>query len=301
MIIIDKSSVPELLEHPLAQAVTELADFDMVPPLPQLHGDLMLDVFTHRALTQGFLNDQTPHGNSDRLAQLGQSVLNTIVMYILFAERPMLSGEDLKTKHAHILSDENMVAWLTAYDTELKKRVRGPKGALDDPEEARFLFNSYVGAVCVQGGLQATTDWISKLVKPNDQPLALVGSPQSRPFSPALPPTAPPHPGTSQAAPPPYYPPTPPPASSLPSGVPQGTLALFNQTCHQRGYSVGWDASANGPQHDPRWEVKCKINEVERGFGVGRNQKQAKEVAAYEAYQYMQGIGWTLPEPEPTA
>jgi hypothetical protein len=68
----------------------------MVPPLPPLHGELMLDVFTHRALTRGVLNDHTLHGNSDRLAQLGQSVMNTIVTYILFAERPMLSGEELK-------------------------------------------------------------------------------------------------------------------------------------------------------------------------------------------------------------
>ncbi|KAG1754908.1 uncharacterized protein EDB91DRAFT_259463 [Suillus paluster] len=218
----------------------------MVPPLPLVHGDLMLDVFTHRSLSQGLLNDQTPHGNSERLAQLGQSVLNTIVTYILFAERPMLSGEDLKTKLADILSDQNMTAWLTGYDNELKRRVRGARGILDDPEEARFLFNSYVGAVCVQYGLQAATDWL----------------------------------GTPHAAPPPYSSASPPQASTLSSGVPQGALALFNQTCHQKGFSVGWAASSNGPQHDPRWEVRCKVNEVERGFGVGRNQKQAKEVAA---------------------
>lgn len=283
----------------------------MVPPLPPLHGELMLDVFTHRALTRGVLNDHTLHGNSDRLAQLGQSVLNTIVTYILFAERPMLSGEELKVKHEQTLSDECMVAWLAAYDTELKKRVRlggAPRGALDDPEEARFLFNSYVGAVCIQDGLQAATDWVSKLVKPESPPLALVDDTQNRtlpttsPVSPASAslPAAPQAGSTSQAAPPPYYP-TPPEVSTIPSGVPQGTLALFNQTCHQRGFSVEWVASANGPQHDPRWEVKCKVNDVERGFGVGRNQKQAKEVAAYEAYLYMQSIGWTLPEPEPTA
>ncbi|KAG1783548.1 hypothetical protein EV702DRAFT_1054154 [Suillus placidus] len=278
----------------------------MVPPLPPLHGDLMLDVFTHRALTQGVLNDHTPHGNSDRLAQLGKSVLNTIVMYILFAERPMLSGEELKTKHDEILSNESMLAWLAAYDNELKKRVRlgGARGALDNPEEASFLFNSYVGAVCVQDGLQATTDWVSKLVKPEGQPPALVDDSQDNtlstmsPASASLP--APPQAGTSQAAPPPYYP-TPPQASTIPSGVPQGTLALFNQTCHQRGFSIEWVASANGPQHDPRWEVKCKVNDVERGFGLGRSQKLAKEIAAYDAYLYMQSIGWTLPQPEPTA
>ncbi|KAG2044413.1 hypothetical protein BDR03DRAFT_939092 [Suillus americanus] len=282
----------------------------MVPPLPPLYGDLMLDVFTHRALTQGVINDHTPHGNSDRLALLGKSVLNTIVTYMLFAERPMLSGEELKTKQEQILSDESMVAWLVTYDTELKRRVRGARGALDNPEEARFLFNSYVGAVCLQDGLQATTDWVSKLVKPEGQPPVLVDDSQNNTLSTVLPvppasaaaslPASPQTAGTSQADPPPYYP-TPPQASTIPSGVPQGTLALFNQTCHQRGIPVEWIASANGPQHDPRWEVKCRVNDVERGFGLGRNQKLAKEMAAYEAYLYMQSIEWTLPQPEPTA
>jgi ribonuclease-3 len=278
----------------------------MVPPLPPLHGDLMLDVFTHRALTQDVPNEHTSHGNSDRLAQLGKSVLDTIVTYILFAERPMLSGEELKVKHDQTLSDESIVAWLTAYDIELKKRVRlgGARGVLDNPEEARFLINSYVGAVCIQDGLQAATDWISNLVMPEGQPPALVddsqnrNSPTTSPESPAI--ASLPVTQASTSAPPPYYP-TPPEASTIPSGVPQGTLALFNQTCHQRGFSVEWIASANGAQHDPRWDVKCKVNGVERGYGLGRNQKLAKELAAYEAYQYMQSIGWTLPQPEPTA
>lgn len=265
----------------------------------------MLDVFTHRALTQGVLNDHTPHGNSDRLAQLGQSVLNTVVMYIFFAERPMLSGEDLKTKHAQTLSDSSIAAWLSAYDIDLKKRVRlgGARGALDDPEEARFLFNSYVGAVCLQDGLQAATDWISKLVKPEEQPLALVDDSQNRTFTTVTPVPLPAsaQAGASQAAPPPYRPPTPPQASTVPSGVPQGILALFNQTCLQRQIPMEWAAAANGLQHDPRWEVKCKVAGVERGSGLGRNQKQAKEIAAYEAYLYMQSIGWNLQEPEPTA
>ncbi|OAX32861.1 hypothetical protein K503DRAFT_749435 [Rhizopogon vinicolor AM-OR11-026] len=243
-----------------------------------------------------------PHGNSDRLSQLGKSVLDTIVTFILFEERPMLTGEDFSTKHANILSDETVRSWLNSYDTELKRRVRrASPNILDDPEEARFLFNSYVGAVCVQGGLQATANWIGKLVKPDsDQPPGLMGNLGSRPtFAPATHAQA----GTPHAAataPPPYYPsapqvPTPPPV------VPLGTLALFNQTCNQRGFSLEWNSTSNGPSHDPRWEVRCMVNGVERGSGLGRNQKQAKELAAHQAWQYMQSTNWTLEQPEPTA
>ena len=70
----------------------------MAPPLPPLEGDLILDVFTHHSLTRDFLNEQTPHGNSERLELLGKSVLDTIVSFLLFAERPMLSAEDFKVR-----------------------------------------------------------------------------------------------------------------------------------------------------------------------------------------------------------
>jgi len=171
----------------------------------------------------------------------------------------------------------------------------------DDLQEARFLFNSYVGAVCVQGGLQATANWIGKLVKPDsDQPPDLMGNLGSRPtFAPATHAQA----GTPHAAataPPPYYPSAPQAPASPPAG-PQGTLALFNERCAQRGISIEWISTSNGPSHGPRWEVRCIVNGVERGSGIGRNQKQAKEIAARQALQYMESIGWNSEQPEPTA
>ncbi|KAJ8588410.1 hypothetical protein M405DRAFT_862986 [Rhizopogon salebrosus TDB-379] len=159
---------------------------------------------------------------------------------------------------------------------------------------------SYVGAVSVQDGLPAAASWISKLLKPDDPPPALMDGSGSRPTS-----TSPPlvrvqaqTSGTSSTAtaPPPYYPnapqvaasPTPPPA------VPLGTLAIFNQTCSQLRFSLEWNSSSNGPQHDPRWEVECMVNGVERGSGLGRNQNRPKEIAAYQAYHQQ------VQEPEPT-
>jgi hypothetical protein len=145
----------------------------------------------------------------------------------------------------------------------------------NDFQEARFLFNSYVGAVSVQDGLPAAASWISKLLKPDsdDPPPTLMDGSGSRPTS-----TSPPlvrvqaqTSGTSSTAtaPPPYYPnapqvaasPTPPPA------VPLGTLAVFNQTCSQRRVPLEWNSSSNGPQHDPRWEVKC-MGETNVGFSL---------------------------------
>lgn len=133
----------------------------------------------------------------------------------------------------------------------------------DHRQEARFLFNSYVGAVCFQYGLQATANWIGKLVKPDDEPV-LMENLASRPTT-SAPGLAHTQAGTlhanasasaNAAAPPPYYV-NPPQLPTPPPGVPQGILAIFNQTCSKLGFTIGWESSSHGPQHDPRWEVKC--------------------------------------------
>jgi hypothetical protein len=45
-----------------------------------------------------------------------------------------------------------MVAWLAAYDTELKQRVRlggAPRGALDDPEVRKIVHANEMPASCL--------------------------------------------------------------------------------------------------------------------------------------------------------
>jgi len=59
----------------------------------------MLDVYTHRSMLSKEVDESTPHGNTERLAKLGSSVLSMIVMYTLYAEKPILSARDLKVRN----------------------------------------------------------------------------------------------------------------------------------------------------------------------------------------------------------
>ncbi|KAG1783547.1 hypothetical protein EV702DRAFT_1054148, partial [Suillus placidus] len=235
-----------------------------LPPLPSIQGELMLDVYTHRSMLSNDVDENTVHGNTERLAELGSSVLSMLVVYTLYSEKPMLPAHDLKMRQTDVLSDKNIADWLSLYG--LKAKIRCPdRSVLDRPEEARFVFNSYVA--------------------PPPPPPTYY----SQPPPPPPPSTAPP----PMPSVPPPMPSMPPPMSSMPPPAPsQGVLAIFNQTCMQRGLTVEWKPEMTGPPHNPRWEVKCIVSGQHRGTGAGRNQKQAKEQAATEAYQYMQATGW---------
>jgi ribonuclease-3 len=263
-----------------------------LPPLPPIQGELMLDVYTHRSMLSKDIDENTVHGNTERLAELGSSVLSMLVVYTLYSEKPMLPAHDLKVRQADMLSDKNIGDWLSLYGLKAKIRCTD-KSVLDRPEEARFLFNSYVGAVYTQKGLQEVMNWVGRLVNPSSEPPTVPGDTSNN--QPAA--TPPPPPPTYYSQPPPPPPPStaPPPMPSMPPPAPsQGVLAIFNQTCMQRGLTVEWKPEMTGPPHNPRWEVKCIVSGQHRGTGAGRNQKQAKEQAATEAYQYMQATGWGL-------
>jgi dsRNA-specific ribonuclease len=60
----------------------------------------MLDVYTHRSMLSKEVDESTPHGNTERLAELGSSVLSMIVMYTLYSEKPMLPAHNLKVRDA---------------------------------------------------------------------------------------------------------------------------------------------------------------------------------------------------------
>ncbi|KAG0704356.1 hypothetical protein DFH29DRAFT_911984 [Suillus ampliporus] len=107
-----------------------------------------------------------------------------------------------------------------------------------------------------------------------------------------------------QLAPPTHYNPylRPPPLSRPPSPPrisPPNPLApaqphlaflpLFNQTAHQRGVNVSYQAVLVGPPHAGKWSVTCVVDGIEKGKGSSDTKQQAKEQAARQAYYEM---GW---------
>ncbi|KIM70260.1 hypothetical protein SCLCIDRAFT_1207573 [Scleroderma citrinum Foug A] len=246
------------------------------PPLPALEGELLLEVFSYRS------SKYTPdgHESSERLAELGSSVLNMVIVYTLFSKRPLIAGHELKEKHQELL-DTKIPEWLSLYGLKSKVRGLSDRSILDRLEESRFLFNSYVGGVYVQRGFPTVVQWISRLIDPDSEGISVPGDAASPPPYNSMSPVPPMPPAIA----PPPTPGTPPPR--IQSGL--GILATFNQTCSQQGLTVNWDAVSDGPPHQPRWVVRCLVNNVHHGTGTGRNQKLAKEDAAKQA---LRSLGW---------
>ncbi|GLB35865.1 putative double-stranded RNA binding motif containing protein [Lyophyllum shimeji] len=259
-----------------------------LPPLPKIEGDvdLVLDVYTHKSLRyEGApLNDD--YGDTDRLAELGGRILELAVTFHYYSKKPMLTAADIAELRNRALSSENLEAWLDAYGLRSKLRFApGEKAAVGTPQEIRRFFDTYVGALHMRNGMATIQDWISRLIDPDAET-----APQFPMPTPDL------TPPTQQAySPPPLQPPSSPPplppnTHSSNMGVPNlVSLALVNQTAVQRGIQITYHAEQVGPAHLPTWTVRCCMNGVEQGRGVGKSQKQAKEEAARQAWVRM---GW---------
>jgi len=133
-------------------------------------------------------------------------------------------------------------------------------------------FHSYVGALYVTKGLFPIDAWIFKLIDPD----ANLGSP-TQPWQQGQDRESASHPG---------------PSLSGPSDPVTGTnvpVSLVNQTATLRNIPINYVPSHEGPPHLPTWTVRCYINNVEKGVGVGKSQKIAKEEAAQQAWKAM---GW---------
>jgi len=252
-----------------------------IPPLPKLSGELMLEVFTHKSLRPDSSGEPTndEYGGNDRLAELGAKVLEMAITFCLFSKRPMLKATDIEKQREELLSERNLENWISSY--KLRERLRYAPSVVEDvkrPEESRFLLNCYIGAVHVENGLLPIQEWANRLINPDAPPLP---RPSSDPnFYNAQTPGSPQPPLT---APPPL------PNQNLPS---MGVVALLNQTAVQRGIAISYDAASIGPPHQPTWTVTCMLNGIERGRGVGKSQKVAKEDAARQSFS---ALGWNIP------
>ncbi|OCH94710.1 hypothetical protein OBBRIDRAFT_722201 [Obba rivulosa] len=270
---------------------------DTLPPAPKLRGEIILDVFTHHSLrfAGAPINEDSEYGDNERLAYLGEKVLDAAVTWVQFCKRPMLRADELDQQRREALSDEKIESWVVGY--KFKEKVRCSADALpslNTPQEMRTLFSSYVGAVYAQNGMNVAQNWIASLIDPNYEPPLSTGYDQEHSFSfkkvktESMMSTPPPQPGT-QAPPPPMNPPPPLPNPLAPAQPSAAFLPLFNQTANQRRLVVEYPAQFSGPAHAGRWTVQCIVNGIEKGTGTGASKQLAKEEAARQAYYAM---GW---------
>ncbi|KAI0734672.1 ribonuclease III domain-containing protein [Fomitopsis betulina] len=290
-----QSHNPSGLKRPRSSSIA----MESLPVAPKLRGDIILEVFTHRSLRfpGAPINEDSEFGDNERLAVLGEKVLELAVTFALFTKRPMLKSVELEDQRHDALSNEKIENWVVAY--KMREKVRCGADAvslLSTPKEARHLFYSYVGGIYAQNGMEIVQNWIGQLVDPQFEPQAQFH--ESEPFnaykkvkteamSPP-PPSMPPPPA-------PIYPPPPmpiptPTLNPLAPAQPQTAfLPLFNQTANQRRLTVEYPAQFSGPAHAGRWTVQCVVNSIPKGEGIGASKQLAKEEAARQAYYAM---GW---------
>jgi dsRNA-specific ribonuclease len=68
-----------------------------MPPFPKIdgHHDLLLDVYTHKSLRFSGAPLNEEYGDTDRLAILGEKVLDLAVTSYLFSRKPILPAPEI--------------------------------------------------------------------------------------------------------------------------------------------------------------------------------------------------------------
>ncbi|KAJ3750777.1 hypothetical protein DFH05DRAFT_1468529 [Lentinula detonsa] len=256
-----------------------------LPPLPKIDGDvdLTLAVFTYQSYTSP---SQPTEYDSDRLAELGEQVLDLAVTNYLYCKQPALDAQNIRDQRRAILRDEKIVQWLDSYNLKTKLRTPDPR-ILENPQEMKKFFLIYIGAVYISSEMSIVENWIVQLIDPDAaiQNTASASASYSSQHSSSMPPqySAPP-PAPPRSSPPPL-PPDYPPSSTSPTPLLWLSLATVNQTAAQKHVNISYQAEPTvGPPHAPTWTVHCYIDGQDRGVGRGKSQKVAKEEAARNAY-----------------
>ncbi|KAJ3803427.1 hypothetical protein GGU11DRAFT_6133 [Lentinula aff. detonsa] len=265
-------------------------------PLPKINGETLLQVLTHRSLRRP--DDASENFDNERLSELGARVLDTAITTTLFHRRPVLSGLEMLVQRKRILSEENLDGWVSMYSLREKVRcTREVVSTLKSPEETRILFNSYVGGLYKEQGLEAVQRWLDGLTHDDTAIKPSVTTKKKAKADPSIFIAAQPLPSSSQFFMPPTVFPTQQYTVSGPFANPLSPaqpdlpfLPLFNQTATKRRVAVDYPANCSGPPHAPKWIIQCKVNGILKGTGTGKSKQEAKELAARNAWY---NLGWS--------
>lgn len=154
------------------------------PPAPELQGELLLDVFTHRSLRQ-----EGGGGDNERYVVLGEKVLEASMTHCVFLCYPQFGRQEIEVcvpvlcvliradprnqeKVHTLLTDETFETWTNHY--RFRDKLRYNANAADEvnsPQGAREIFYAYVGGVFSQAtGPLTVNAWVYRLiVAPQDR------------------------------------------------------------------------------------------------------------------------------------
>ncbi|KAG7447587.1 ribonuclease III [Guyanagaster necrorhizus] len=288
----------------------------LLPPLPDIKDDnIRIQVFTHRSffarpvhIFEDHPNDLSP--DNEKLEHLGDTVLGLVVTRLMLDMYPGLRvGPSTKIRALIVgnatladmyviplISDACDDVWRSSLKYKLPDKLRlHPAQALTLRASTNVqadVFESFVGGLYVDQGLDCTQPWLSELFRPYVELAYNTVRMQH---------------GLPSAC----APPSPPPAhNQFPARQPLGHtdlnvtettvghLGLFNQHLQKANQQVEWIYSTHNPDSDdgeevdtemlkgikttPVWYVKVVVDGEHFGKGKGNTKKAARNEAAKE-------------------
>ncbi|KAI0340803.1 ribonuclease III [Trametopsis cervina] len=259
-----------------------------LPPLPEIQSDeIRKQVFTHRSyfarpthVFEDTAHDPSP--DNEMLEHLGDAVLSMVVTSYLTEVFPHLRVGP-STKIRALVVGNNTLAGISALYNLPDRLFTHPAQAITLRASTNIqadLFESYVGGVFRDGGIDAVKAWLEPLFRPylvEAYRLVRVQHGLSPDPDPAVSPLAvmlaPGH-----------------PASGSQVAATVGHLSLFNQCLQQANKSVEWefsDSAGQGTKTTPIWAVRAIVDRQCLGRGRGNTKKAAKNEAAKEGLKTM--------------
>ncbi|KAF8346893.1 hypothetical protein F5887DRAFT_916194 [Amanita rubescens] len=223
----------------------------------------------------------------DKLAFLGERLLNFAIARHWYENLPQISSQDLQEKTEQTLSDDLLRACIDKY--ELQRNLRRASQSDIGPDDARDFLNVYIGLLYTQAGVPGVQRWVSALIDPNESTPPPPGTPTSINASSGLVTLARFNEHVTQRL-----------GQTVTWKVSDSgeahrvlwtmtVLSGFNEVAAKQHLQIAWDYARSGDPHMPTWRVTCLVNGNHMGTGVGRNKKESMLAAARDAWRNM---GW---------
>jgi len=129
------------------------------------------DLFTTALSHRSYLNESSQKQSNERLEFLGDAVLELVITHYLYTQRPSSPEGELTAARSAIVRTESLAAAATNIhlgEFILMSKGEEKSGGRTNPSLLADTFESLIGAIFLDGGYQAASQFIHKiLIDPN--------------------------------------------------------------------------------------------------------------------------------------
>lgn len=155
-----KISKSEMVAGPELDGDEEIAQSSSLPELPKIKdAHLRARVFQHKSTSANktYLAEQEiVLSHNERLEFLGDSVLNTLVTFILYEKFPFANEGVLSQIRSLLVSNKTLAEFSTQYGFDQSLRCKVDEAALRNGKQKIYadIFEAYVGALAMERGFE---------------------------------------------------------------------------------------------------------------------------------------------------